>query len=150
RRRRDVGAQRMTTGTWGWLVLAFPLVGCIVIALGWKVWKGRVAGYLGTLAIALAFASSIGAFVSLMSKDPDQRQVGPNAFDYVNIAGVHGKLGILVGPLSVFMILVVSGVSMLIHAYAVAYMHSDRGYTRFFSYLNYFVFSMLLLVLASN
>src|SRR5450756_2867450 len=48
------------------------------------------------------------------------------------------------------MVLVVSGVSTLIHVYSVAYMKSDRGYTRFFAYLNYFVFSMLLLVMAGN
>src|SRR4029453_5504101 len=59
-------------------------------------------------------------------------------------------LSILVDPLSVFMCLVVSGVSFLIHLYSVAYMESDRGYTRYFAYLNYFVFSMLLLVLAAN
>jgi NADH-quinone oxidoreductase subunit L len=140
----------MTTATWGWLILAFPLAGCIIIALGWRSWPGRSAGWLGSLAIALAFASSIGAFVSLMAKDPEQRSVVGNAFDYVDIAGVHASLGILVDPLSVFMCLVVSGVSMLIHIYSVAYMDSDRGYARFFSYLNYFVFSMLLLVLASN
>jgi NADH-quinone oxidoreductase subunit L len=63
---------------------------------------------------------------------------------------VHVKLGVLVDPLAVFMCLVVTGVSMLIHVYSVAYMDSDRGYVRFFSYLNFFVFSMLLLVLASN
>src|SRR4051812_26390794 len=140
----------MTTGTWGWLILAFPLAGCIIIALGWRGWAGRSAGWMGSLAIALAFASSIGAFLSLMAKDPDQRSVVSNAFDYIDIAGVHVSLGILVDPLSVFMCLVVSGVSMLIHVYSVAYMDSDRGYVRFFSYLNFFVFSMLLLVLASN
>src|SRR5690349_17184960 len=140
----------MTTGTWGWLILAFPLAGTIIIALGWRGWAGRSAGWLGSLAIALAFASSIGAFLSLLAKSPDQRSVVSNAFDYVNIAGVHVKLGVLVDPLSVFMCLVVSGVSMLIHFYSVAYMDSDRGYVRYFSYLNFFVFSMLLLVLAGN
>src|SRR6202044_3631405 len=64
--------------------------------------------------------------------------------------GVDAKLSILVDPLSVFMALIVSGVSTLIHVYSVAYMKSDRGYSRFFSYLNFFVFSMLLLVLAGN
>ena len=59
-------------------------------------------------------------------------------------------MAILVDPLSVFMCLVVSGVSFLIHVYSVAYMAGDRGYARFFAYLNYFVFSMLLLVLAAN
>src|SRR5215212_8458381 len=140
----------MSTGTWGWLILAFPLAGCIIIALGWRLWPGRTAGWLGSLAIALAFASSIGAFLSLLSKDPEQRQVVSNAFDYINIAGLHVKLSVLVDPLSIVMCLIVSGVSMLIHVYSVAYMDSDRGYVRFFSYLNYFVFSMLLLVLASN
>src|SRR3954453_4152272 len=140
----------MSTGTWGWLILAFPLAGCVVVALGWLRWAGRTAGWLGTLAIALAFVSSIGAFLSLLSKTPDERSVVSNAFDYIHVAGLHVKLGVLVDPLSVFMCLVVSGVSMLIHIYSVAYMDSDRGYVRFFSYLNFFVFSMLLLVLASN
>src|SRR5213075_3143828 len=71
-------------------------------------------------------------------------------FDYINIAGLHVKLGVLVDPLSVFMCLVVSGVSTLIHLYSVGYLESDRGYARYFSYLNFFVFSMLLLILAGN
>ena len=57
---------------------------------------------------------------------------------------------ILVDPLSVVMLLVVTGVGFLIHAYSVGYMHGDREETRFFAYLNLFVFSMLLLVLAGN
>src|SRR5207302_5616190 len=65
-------------------------------------------------------------------------------------AGVNVDMSIQVDPLSVFMALVVSGVSFLIHVYSVAYMASDRGYARYFAYLNYFVFSMLLLVMAGN
>src|SRR5437870_10724470 len=59
-------------------------------------------------------------------------------------------MSILVDPLSVFMMLVVSGVSTLIHLYSISYLQDDRGYARFFSYLNFFVFAMLLLVLAGN
>ena len=72
------------------------------------------------------------------------------AWDYANTAGVDAQLSLLLDPLSIFMALVVSGVSTLIHLYSVSYMASDRGYTRFFAYLNFFVFSMLLLVLAGN
>jgi NADH-quinone oxidoreductase subunit L len=140
----------MDTGTWGWLILAFPLAGAIIIALGWRAWPGRTPGWIGSLAIALSFASSIGAFLSLQGEDPAKRHAIASLFDYVDIAGVHVQMAVLVDPLSVFMCLVVSGVSMLIHVYSVAYMDSDRGYVRFFSYLNFFVFSMLLLVLASN
>src|SRR3984957_16194969 len=59
-------------------------------------------------------------------------------------------MSMLVDPLSVLMILIVSGVSMLIHLYSISYLDGDRGYSRFFAYLNFFVFSMLLLVLAGN
>ena len=65
-------------------------------------------------------------------------------------SGINARLSILVDPLSVYMILVVTGVSTLIHLYSVSYMDKDRGFVRFFSYLNFFVFSMLLLVLAGN
>src|SRR5829696_7895917 len=111
----------MSLETYGWLVLAFPLGGTVLIALSWKLGPSKLHGYLGTLAIALSFASAVDA-----------------------------QLSLLLDPLSVFMALVVSGVSALIHLYSVSYVASDRGYTRFFAYLNFFVFSMLLLVLAGN
>src|SRR6201999_4281855 len=80
----------------------------------------------------------------------DHRQLTSTLWNYDVSAGVDAKLQILLDPLSVFMILVVSGVSTLIHLYSVSYMTLDRGYVRYFSYLNYFVFSMLLLILAGN
>ena len=140
----------MTAGGWGWLILLFPLWGTILISLFWRLLPGRTAGWLGSAAILGSFVASIGAFVSIQGKDEHARHVESNAFDYVKTAGVNVDLGILVDPLSVFMCLVVSGVSFLIHVYSVAYMGGDEGYRRFFAYLNYFVFSMLLLVLAGN
>src|SRR5207344_3235291 len=71
-------------------------------------------------------------------------------WDYASVAGLDVKLGIYVDQLSTFMVLVVTGVSTLIHLYSFGYMRSDEGYARFFSYLNFFVFSMLLLLLAGN
>src|SRR4051794_6403500 len=140
----------MSPTTWGWLVLAFPLAGFLVNAFGWRVLRGRSAGWIGTIAIGLAFACAIGATVSLLGHAESDRQVTSSLWTYAAAAGLDIKLGILVDPLSIFMILVVSGVSALIHLYSVAYLASDRGYARYFSYLNFFVFSMLLLVLAGN
>jgi len=140
----------MTASAWGWLVLAFPLVGTAVIALGWKVLSGRAAGYVASAAILGSFVSSLGALLVLLGRDEEKRAVVGTAFTYVKTAGFNADMSILVDPLSVFMCLVVSGVSFLIHVYSVAYMTSDAGYRRYFSYLNYFVFSMLLLVLAAN
>jgi NADH-quinone oxidoreductase subunit L len=136
--------------TWGWLILLFPLAGCLIVSLGFRVWPGRVAGWIGTLAIAASFAASIGALLALESRGEEERQVVTVAWDYARTACVDAQLSLLLDPLSIFMALVVSGVSTLIHLYSVSYMGSDRGYTRFFAYLNFFVFSMLLLVLAGN
>jgi NADH-quinone oxidoreductase subunit L len=140
----------MTATSFGWLVIAFPLAGSIVIALGYRRLPGRTAGWIGSAAIGLAFAASIGALIDLQSRSEDARSLTSSLWDYAATAGVNVKLQILVDPLAVFMCLVVSGVSFLIHVYSVAYMDSDRGYARYFSYLNFFVFSMLLLVLAGN
>jgi NADH-quinone oxidoreductase subunit L len=137
-------------GTWAWVIIAAPLAGSIVIALAYKILPGRLAGVIGTLAIALAFVASILVFSDMQSLEEDARQTVLVGWDYAVTSGIDAQVSILIDPLSVLMCLVVSGVSMLIHLYSVAYMGGDRGYARFFSYLNFFVFSMLLLVLAAN
>jgi NADH-quinone oxidoreductase subunit L len=136
--------------TFGWLILLCPLLGTVVISLGHRFLTDRSAGWIGTGALVLAFGLAVAACVALQSRSPDHRQVTSTLWNYANTVGVDAKLTILVDPLSVYMALVVSGVSALIHLYSIAYMDSDRGYTRYFAYLNYFVFSMLLLVLAGN
>jgi NADH-quinone oxidoreductase subunit L len=140
----------MSATAWAWLVLLFPLAGSIVIALGYRVLPAKVAGVIGTVSIALAFACGLGALFSLLGEAPEARHHASALWDYASVAGLDIKLGIFVDPLSIFMVLVVSGVSTLIHLYSYGYMQSDQGYHRFFSYLNFFVFSMLLLVLAGN
>ncbi len=140
----------MTATSWAWLVLLFPLLGSIAIALGFRALPAKAAGAIGTAAIALAFLSAIGALVCLLGETPDARHHASSLWEYASVAGLTIKLGIYVDPLSIFMALIVSGVSTLIHLYSFGYMQSDQGYRRFFSYLNFFVFSMLLLVLAGN
>ena len=84
------------------------------------------ARWIATAAIGLAFLSSIGALVQVLDKPVDARELTSALWTYASAGGLDVKLGILVDPLSVFMILVVSGVSMLIHLYSVAYLASDR------------------------
>jgi NADH-quinone oxidoreductase subunit L len=140
----------MSATSYGWLVLAFPLAGTLILALGWRVWPGRLPGWIATSAIFLSFLASIGALLDLLDQPEEERQLVDSLWTYASTGDFNVDLAILVDPLSVFMCLVVSGVSFLIHLYSVAYMTGDRGYTRYFSYLNFFVFSMLLLVLAAN
>jgi NADH-quinone oxidoreductase subunit L len=136
--------------SYGWLVLAFPFAGSMTIALLYRKLPGRSAGWIGTAAIGLAFLASIGMLVKILDLPVEHRQVTDSLYDYASAAGINIQLNILVDPLSVYMCLIVSGVSMLIHLYSISYLTSDRGFNRFFSYLNFFVFSMLLLVLAGN
>ncbi len=140
----------MSTTTYGWLVLAFPLVGTLVSAFGFRVLPGRSAGWIATGAIGLAFLAALGALISLQGHAPGDRELTSSLWSYAVTAGIDAHVSILVDPLSVYMILIVSGISTLIHLYSVSYLEEDRGFARFFSYLNYFVFSMLLLVLAGN
>ena len=139
----------MSPTTWGWLVLLFPLLGTIVIGLGFRRYS-RIAGVIGTGAIALSFVCAVGCLLSLLGRSGGHREVVSSLWNYASSVGVDAKLQILVDPISVFMILVVTGVSTLIHLYSTAYMRSDAGYSRYFAYLNFFVLSMLILVLGGN
>jgi NADH-quinone oxidoreductase subunit L len=140
----------MSATSYGWLVLAFPIAGMLVTSLGWRVLPGRSAGWIASGAILGSFLASLGALFDLLDHPHDERSLVDSAWTYADTGGFDVGMQILVDPLSVFMCLVVSGVSFLIHVYSVGYMTGDRGFARYFAYLNYFVFSMLLLVLAAN
>ena len=117
--------------TLAWLILAFPLGGMLVISLTWPLLPARAHGWIGTLAIAASFAASVALYAKLQGQD--SKQVVVHGWAYARTAGVDAEVSLLVDPLSVFMALVVSGVSTLIHLYSVSYMGSDRGYSRFFA-----------------
>ncbi len=121
-----------------------------MIGFGFRVLPGRTAGWIGTAAIGLAFLAALGALIKLQGHAPAHRELTSSLWSYAVTVGIDAHVSILVDPLSVYMILVVTGVSTLIHLYSVSYMEEDRGFARFFAYLNFFVFSMLLLVLAGN
>ena len=140
----------MSATAYGWLVLAFPLAGTLINGLGFRWLPGRTAGWIGTAAILASFLASLGMLVQVLDVGTAERHFTSSLYDYASAGGLDIQLNILVDPLSTFMCLVVSGVSALIHLYSVSYMTSDRGFARFFTYLTFFVFSMLLLVLAGN
>jgi NADH-quinone oxidoreductase subunit L len=136
--------------TFAWLGLAAPLVGSLLIAVFSRSLPGRTAGWIGTAFLALSFAFALATLFALLGEPAEERHFESNLYEYAGAAGLDIQLGIFVDPLSTYMFLIVSGVSTLIHLYSVSYMASDRGIARYFSYLNFFVFSMLLLVLAGN
>lgn len=136
--------------TLAWFVLVLPLLGGITL-VAWPGEPPRAATRLiGIGSILIAFALAVTIFVSLLMNAPDDRTFTSGLYEWISIGGISLDLSILVDPLSVMMLLIITGVGFLIHLFSAEYMQNDRDYRRFFAEMNLFVFSMLLLVLAGN
>ncbi len=133
-----------------YLMLLFPLAGFLFLVAFGRRLGDPVAGWVGTAAVTAAFVVACIVLVGLIHLPVDHRVVVHNYFTWFSSGGLSVPVGTLVDPLSMTMCMFVTGVSALIHLYSVGYMKSDRDYSKFFIYLNLFVFSMLLLVLGDN
>jgi len=132
-----------------WLVPALPLAGFAVCLFAGKR-LGRYAGWLASALVVAAFGVALGVFSALVSLPDANRHVVRHLFEWIAVGGFHVAVDLRVDPLSMTMVLVVTGVGAIIHVYSIGYMHGDPRYGRFFAYLNLFVFFMLTLVLAEN
>ncbi|MCI0546790.1 MAG: NADH-quinone oxidoreductase subunit L [Candidatus Rokubacteria bacterium] len=128
-----------------WLIPAFPLVGMLVNAVLGRV-IGHRAHWISVPALFLSFLASTAVFARVWN---GETYVG-ELFPWVVAGTFRTGVTVHVDQLSAVMLLVVTGVGFLIHVYSIGYMHEDEDYARFFTYLNLFVFSMLILVLAGN
>jgi NADH-quinone oxidoreductase subunit L len=129
-----------------WLVIALPLAGAVFLHFfGRRIGEPRV-GYLASLATAGSFAIALGASVPFFSEGSH----GAHIVLWEWMPSVGATFEITWDPLAALMTLVVTGVGSLIHIYAIGYMHGDPRFSRFFTYLNLFAGSMLILVLAGN
>ncbi len=134
-----------------WLIPLFPLIGFLINGLfGKKIKNEAIIGGIGTLMIFLSFLVSCGILMQMIGLPPEQRVFEKVVFPWIHSGHFKADMAFLVDPLSVVMIMVVTGVGSLIHLYSIGYMHGEEGFYRFFAYLNLFCMSMLLLVLGSN
>jgi NADH-quinone oxidoreductase subunit L len=132
-----------------WVCLLSPLAGALAITLAGTRISRRAAGWLGTTSTAVSFAAAVVAFFELIGEPREERSHLSVAWTWLG-GGFDGDLAILIDPLSVFMMLVVSGVGSLIVGYSIGYMDGDDEERRYFAYMALFVFSMLLLVQGGN
>src|SRR5438105_1791805 len=143
-----------------WLIPLFPLAGAATMLLIGRRLSNSAVTWVGVGSVGLAMFFAFGAIAQLIVRAPAQRVVEIVLFDWVPAGVMHtisGRVvnfnapwGMLLDPLSAVMIGVVTGVGFLIHVYSTGYMAHEGGYYRFFGYLNLFMFSMLVLVLANN
>ncbi len=142
-----------------YLVPLFPLIGFLVngiLALTLKAFpeeksSGKsLVSWIGCTSVGLSFLTSMVIFFQLSALPAGERVVQKIAFPWILSGKFHIDVGFLLDPLSSVMILVVSGVGFFIHLYSIGYMEEDKGYARYFSFLNLFTFFMLTLVLSNN
>ncbi len=131
-----------------WLVPLIPLLGFVINGLGRNTLSKSLIGFIGSSVIFISFAISLGIFFELGADAVKSHEVF--LFNWISAGTLEIPLSFLVDPLSSLMLLIITGVGFLIHIYSIGYMHSDEGFGKFFSYLNLFIFFMLLLVLGSN
>ncbi len=133
-----------------WLIPLFPLAGAFVNGV---IGKRLPKGLISLIACGTSLASLIvaaGSVIELTGLAPADRHVVKTFFVWIASGDFVAKAEFLLDPLSSVMLLVVTGVGFLIHIYSIGYMHAEDGYYRFFSYMNLFLFAMLVLVLSNN
>ncbi|PWT90507.1 MAG: NADH-quinone oxidoreductase subunit L [Acidobacteria bacterium] len=131
-----------------WIIL-MPAIGVLVI-LFYAHRKPHLASLVACTAIGISFLLSLYCVYQLIQLPVEERIVDIDYFTWIQAGSFLAPFGLHLDPLSSVMILVVTGVGLLIHIYSIGYMHDDPLFSRFFAYLNLFIFSMLILVLANN
>jgi NADH-quinone oxidoreductase subunit L len=132
-----------------WLLVALPLAGAAILLFGgrrtdaWGHW-------LGTLAALASFGVGATLLAELVGRDGADRAIHQKVFSWIPVSGLQVDFGLQIDQLSMCFVLLISGVGSLIHIYSIAYMADDPDRRRFFGYLNLFLASMLLLVVADN
>jgi len=132
-------------------VLLLPLVGFLINGLfGKKMGSERTVGIIGSSAVGIAFILSVVMFLQMLSAPAEERRVIVDLVTWISAGIFTVDFSYQIDQLSMIFLLIITGVGTLIHIYSMGYMHGDRGFSRFFAYLNLFIFMMLNLVLADN
>jgi NADH-quinone oxidoreductase subunit L len=133
-----------------WLLPAFPLFGAIVLMVfGRRLGEPRSGWFAAAMPIA-SFLVTVSVYFDLLSRSSEERNEVVTLFSWIPVGALNIDVALLADPLSITMALFITGIGSLIHLYAIGYMHGDPNFSKFFLYLNLFVFSMLMLVLGEN
>jgi NADH-quinone oxidoreductase subunit L len=144
------GGQSIPADEFVALIPLLPLLGSGVLLLTGSRWKDRLAGWVATGLVVASFALSLLVLQIMLQNAPGSRDHTVWLIEWITAGRFAVDVQFRVDPLSVVMMLTVTGVGALIHLYSIDYMAGDPRYGRFFGYMNLFVFFMLVLVLADN
>ena len=133
-----------------WFILISPLIGFLVLSWFGNGMSRQRAGLIGCGSVGISFLITLTALVGFLLSEESKKGGVSTLYNWVTAGSFSLNMSILVDPLSVFMLLIITGVGFVIHVYSIGYMEKDPEFSRFFSYLNFFIFSMSLLVLAAD
>ncbi len=133
-----------------WLVLVLPLLGAAVNGLWGKRFAPSLIGWISCGAIFVSFLVTFSAWVQLLGAPEEESHITLRLFTWIEAGRFSADFALLLDPLSLLMMMVVTGVGFLIHVYSMEYMAGEAGYYRFFAYLNLFILMMSVLVLGDN
>ena len=128
-------------------IILLPLLGFLINGLFGKSLPKIVVGSIATLVVFASFCIALSLFLKF---DAESQPVIVRAFEWFRVNGIQVNFSFQIDQLSLMMIMIITGIGSLIHLYSIGYMSHDKGFYKFFSYLNLFIFSMLLLVMGSN
>lgn len=130
------------------LIPLFPLIGFVINGFFGKKISKTMSGGIASVSVLASLIISVLVFMELQGSETKTHVV--NVFSWITSGLLHVPFEFLVDPLSTVFLLIITGIGFLIHVYSIGYMHDDEGFARFFTYMNLFVFFMLLLVLGNN
>ena len=133
-----------------WLIPALPLAGFFILMVFGRRLGEPAAGWLASATVGLSFVVSLIVFAGLLNEPEEEREFTQILFEWIPVGSLRVDVGFLVDPLSMAMVLFVTAIAALIHVYSIGYMHGDEKFSKFFVYMNLFVFAMLMLVLGDN
>jgi len=128
-------------------IILLPLFGFLINGLFGKSLPKMVVGSIATLVVFASFCIAVSLFLQF---NADSQPVIVRAFEWFRVNGIQVNFAFQIDQLSLMMIMIITGIGSLIHLYSIGYMSHDKGFYKFFAYLNLFIFSMLLLVMGSN
>jgi NADH-quinone oxidoreductase subunit L len=133
-----------------WLVPAAPLLGALILGLAGELLPRRAAGYIGTASVGVAAAVALGILLQWIRIPPPGAVFAQPLWTLLMLPGLTVRVALYLDPLALLMMLVITVIGTLIHLFSTEYMEGEAGFSRYFAYLNLFVASMLLLVLADD
>ena len=136
-----------------WIVLLPPIGAAINFLFGATLQKKfgkRIISVIGCGVVIGAFALAFSAFLRMLQFTPEHRFLLDDLWRWIDVGGLNLDIAFWLDPLSIVMVLIITGVGGLIHIYSIGYMHDDPSYWRFFGWLNLFTLAMLVLVLGDN